>query len=1397
MHIQDPIRLLLTLVICFGLISPLWGQTAAAPAAPAQAIIKLQPATATGTATAVIQAAPVAQTEEATTEDDSTDDDAAATDATATDATATDEAKPQEAGGSETAELSEEEKKKQEAEAKAKADEAKRKAEEKKRKAEAQQRRTQRLAQLRKLNFDRRPSSILKAWSSPMVDDEGESTEEAQAISVTVEMNDGFVLRGMLRDRSDERVIVDTFDGRRFIVPQDAVKQLTEQVDDNEPTEAQKEQQEKAEKDAEEKKAFDRSVKQFERHVTLGEWAEVKKFLASFDEELGKAAYTRMIQSLLAGPGRQPPKPGMPAPAPVPSNLRRYMETNSFSIEDFIALADAAPYEITDVEILALSGLLRKTLDQGSVLQELVGALKDYVSSSEANLTSNQIATIILRANEPLGLIEFLPTLDEAKANEDHESLNMLSKYYLALNDEEKKRENLQAAWEVTQAILASDEIDKEEKDDALKRAVELATQIEAEIGEKWLEESFTSNPERGMEIIASIGAATANGLQLKAADPTFRLKSLELQHTAVEALLASSQDLAASWKSELALLAGNWLREGEHSYVNDDSKTLLQDMQRDMYGNFFYDPYYYRNRRTNTGAKAIRTGDLLEVRPSETWLSFVSEGIRPKYDMLYAQLYLKVAEDELAYPYIESLTKSHPEIGKDLVDEYIRVWTQNHDPNANKRRTNYYIYMYGYERKADGIPLTRSKQQRNLKELSELVQKLRQLDVELDEELLAKAFTTCHSQAEVYQLGAIEEVFGSLDGVEPKTLAELAQQMRANLLTAWRDPATQKKAKTNRKQKDIKAEVERGYRVARTVITDALKKYPEDWSLHLALASIDHDENEYRAELEKDSGFSKRRDKSFAEFKKAAELYIASAKDIEQDEETTRPFETWWYASLGAVDLGRIDDKKQPDLRQPPAIRDALMSMPKQQAERHLKMFANTLFTRMSSIKPAVKYRYLKTGFEMIGDQKEAYEAKKVFDYYNDLVSEIRLETEVDGSDVVGQEPFGVFVNLVHTREIERESGGFGKYLQNQNNGNIYYYNYGRPTENYRDKFEEIVTEALEEKFDILSVTFQSEDVNSRALDEYGWRMTPYAYLLLKARGPEVDQIAPVRLDLDFLDTSGYAVLPVESAIVPVDATSKSDSRPARNIQITQTLDERQADEGKLILEIKASGQGLIPELDTLVEIAPDEFEIAGVEDQGISVSRFDPDSEDNVIVSERTWMVTMNGKKGLAEHPKTFQFASIKDPGLLIKPDEQTADGGASLKPVLYQRFVDADLESVEQSISLEEQYGETSNTAVWWVLGLSLSLVCLLGLVFALIPKEKAVRKARFEVPSEVTAFTVLGLLKDIEAHDGVSAKHKPELSTSINRIQKFYFGESNGDEPPQLDTIAKTWVKRARV
>ena len=70
-----------------------------------------------------------------------------------------------------------------------------------------------------------------------------------------------------------------------------------------------------------------------------------------------------------------------------------------------------------------------------------------------------------------------------------------------------------------------------------------------------------------------------------------------------------------------------------------------------------------------------------------------------------------------------------------------------------------------------------------------------------------------------MYKTEAIEKVFGPLGSLKPRTLAGLAQQMRANLAGLWRSPAEQERNKTKRKKKDIEAEVLRGYEVARQTI--------------------------------------------------------------------------------------------------------------------------------------------------------------------------------------------------------------------------------------------------------------------------------------------------------------------------------------------------------------------------------------------------------------------------------------------------------------------------------------------------------------------------------------------------------------------------------------------------
>ena len=55
-------------------------------------------------------------------------------------------------------------------------------------------------------------------------------------------------------------------------------------------------------------------------------------------------------------------------------------------------------------------------------------------------------------------------------------------------------------------------------------------------------------------------------------------------------------------------------------------------------------------------------------------------------------------------------------------------------------------------------------------------------------------------------------------------------------------------------------------------------------------------------------------------------------------------------------------------------------------------------------------------------------------------------------------------------------------------------------------------------------------------------------------------------------------------------------------------------------------------------------------------------------------------------------------------------------------------------------------------------------------------------------------VLGLLREIEHHNGLPAPQMQELATSIQQLERHYFAGSNGSEP-DLKRIAETWVGRA--
>ncbi|MEO1980233.1 MAG: hypothetical protein ABGZ24_06935, partial [Fuerstiella sp.] len=939
-------------------------------------------------------------------------------------------------------------------------------------------------------------------------------------------------------------------------------------------------------------------------------------------------------------------------------------------------------------------------------------------------------------------------------------------------------------SWRAAQALLDYEKTEDNLREKALRRCVQLVPMIREELGDEWLTDSFTSEPERGMEILNAIGGTSARSMKEQMGNPDARVATLKLQQTAVDALLKTAPERADSWQKTLHLLAANWLREATYSVKYDASTQRGSSMSRDMYGNYFWSQSSRSSSQRSGMPQPIPSGKVLDGRPGEDWLKFLDAGYRSRFSIETARLHLRVKEETEAFPYIEQLAATHKDDARDLVQEFLNVWAENHDPNTQTRRTSIYMFSYGFSQRASGIPLTRSRQVRNLAELATWAERIRQLPIDdIDERWISAAFTRVHSSAEVYRLEDMQRIFGAVENMEPKTLAGMLQTMRANLAGIWRKPQVQQQNQTNRKKKDIEAEVVLGYESANKLCRQALTDHPDSWELHLVDASLQHDRNDYRAQLKNSAGYAEQRKTALSGFRNAVTKYVSTVPDLKESEYSVQPFQFWFNASLGAPDLDQITQDKLPVLNQIPLIREAIESLPKETREQHRAMFANDLFTRMSRVNPAVKFRYVREGLAIVGDHEQAREARKVYDYYKDLVTEIKLEAVLDGSPAVGHEqPFGVFVNLRHTKAIERESGGFARYLQNQNSGSRYSYNYGRPTENYRDKFEQTVRDALDEHFEVLSVTFQPENITSRATAEEGWRTTSYAYVLLQARGPEIDRVAPLKLDLDFLDTTGYAVLPVESQALSIDCgTTSPDRRPLQQLSVIQTLDERQAEDDRLVLEVKATGQGLVPELDQLLDLSFADFEVVESEDNGLSVSRFDPESSAPVVVSDRLWTITLADRSEAAADERTFMFASARLP----------------LHEEVWQRYDDADLVEVEQTVALQEHYDEPDHTqAIATAVGIVLCLIAVLAWWLLRKPAAAPVTVHRFQMPASPTAFNVLSLLKDIERNNGLSADGRTELATSINRIERYYFADHRDGAAPDLQDMAESWVRKAR-
>ena len=172
------------------------------------------------------------------------------------------------------------------------------------------------------------------------------------------------------------------------------------------------------------------------------------------------------------------------------------------------------------------------------------------------------------------------------------------------------------------------------------------------------------------MEIIAAIGAASTQGLQTHAFDADFRLKSLDAPETGRRGPAPQGARAGQGVGRQPGPAGRSLARARPSSPTTTTTRPASAPAcSYDTYGNMYYsnyDPFSPEMMARQRGMPmAVKVADVVKNAPGDAWLAFVDEGIKPKFATVFAKLYLKVNEEDEAFPYIEQLVAHQPPQGQ------------------------------------------------------------------------------------------------------------------------------------------------------------------------------------------------------------------------------------------------------------------------------------------------------------------------------------------------------------------------------------------------------------------------------------------------------------------------------------------------------------------------------------------------------------------------------------------------------------------------------------------------------------------------------------------------------------------------------------------------------------
>ncbi len=697
----------------------------------------------------------------------------------------------------------------------------------------------------------------------------------------------------------------------------------------------------------------------------------------------------------------------------------------------------------------------------------------------------------------------------------------------------------------------------------------------------------------------------------------------------------------------------------------------------------------------------------------------------------------------------------------------------------------------------------------------------------------LVEAFAASYSPAEVFSAEDLERVFGDIDAMPPELRQRIAERMRAQLAGAWRSPRVQEQEGTRRTSDELSAEVVRGYELA----VGLAQSGAPSWERLTLIGDLHYDQAEFAFGQQADAaGYQALRERAFEHYADAAAMYRTELS-AGRTKPSARVYGQWFSAAMGASDLGYLTRQDRPDLDQVKRVMDAMGELKEPATAQHVGLFAQEITRSMQRMAPELKPNFLRQAVRIIGEHPDGRDARSRLALYDDLDKEVELTLELDGASGVGQEPFGVHVFISSSRAVGRESGGFGKYLMNEQ------WSPSGSTINYRDDLEKQIREkwagtagasggAGEGGFEVMSVAFHKPTLQRLGDRREGWERTPLCFVLLRTKDASVERVPGLKLDMDFSDGQGMVILPVASRDVPISSvargaeTGSASGFGVRDLEVEQILDDRESKSSGLVrLEVRARGKGIVPAIDRVLTIGGGStggssdglvsggnfgggLEVLALEDHGLSVGELQTDTGAVVPVTERSWTLTLGASKGAGASTggeATFDFptarasggddrnysgnasagAGSSDEGNNLSNDRRAASGAKtnSTATVTNKRYSDADLTDAPSRVAI----AMPGSGGGGWVWPLALVAVLAVGGAGAWMYRRgrhsnmDVERDTRWIVPDHVSPVNAIGMLRRVEAMNGtlLNAAEQRELATDIAELERAYFApEADG-------------------